>query len=83
MDKIERIEQRMTESYDFNNPLDGAKYQNTVEEFLGLLRNGQLHKAKHTGLFDRFVTFVQQDHHFWELALPVVPELRVNEVEES
>ena len=81
MATIERIEQRINASYDFNNAQDGCKYQTTVEEFVELLRNGQLHKDKHTNLFDHFVNWIQQDH-FWELALPMAPELRENELEE-
>ena len=82
MATIERVEQRMEASYDFNNAQDGCKYQITIEEFMELLRNGQLHKGKHTGLFDRFVNWIQQDD-FWELAFPMAPELRENKLEES
>lgn len=71
----------MKASYNFNNARDGMMYQNTVENFMELLLNGQLQKGKHTGLMDRFVNWVQQDPH-WALALPLVPELRENEVEE-
>ena len=81
MATIERVEQRMKASYNFNNPQDGWMYQDTVDEFLELLRNGQLHKGKHSGLFDQFVNWVQEDE-FWELALPIAPELRENKVEE-
>ena len=82
MATIERLEQLMKASYDFNNPQDGMMYQATVEKFLELLRNGQLHKGKHTGLFEQFVNWVQQDD-FWELAQPMAPELRENQVDES
>ena len=55
MATIEGVEQRMKASYNFKNPLDGAKYQMTVKDFMNLLHNGQLQKSKHNNLVDQFI----------------------------
>ena len=82
MATIYSVEQRMEISYNFNNAEDGLIYQATVDDFMELLLNGQIQKSKHTGLMDRFVNWVSQDPH-WGLALPLIPELRENKVEEG
>ena len=82
MTTIYTVEQRMEMPYNFKNAEDVIIYQSTVLDFMELLLTGQLQKAKHTSLMDRFVTWVSQDPH-WNLALPMVPELRVNAVEEG
>lgn len=72
----------MNQIYDFDNAVHGFKYQRTVEDFMELLRNGKLHKNQHAELVNRFVKWVEQDN-FWDLAKPIVPELRTREIEES
>ncbi|KAL8948179.1 MAG: hypothetical protein Q9222_005612 [Ikaeria aurantiellina] len=61
---------------------DTLKAQNTVRDFLELIRNGQLRKSEHTKLVTAFVDWVEQDP-FWEVALPVAPEFQEGEVQES
>lgn len=82
MATINSVEQRMEMSYDFNHAEDGLIYQATVADFTELLLNGQLRKDKHTVIMDDFVNWVSQDPH-WELALPLIPELRENEIDEE
>ncbi|KAI4129964.1 MAG: hypothetical protein LQ338_001970 [Usnochroma carphineum] len=80
----ESVQTRLNEPYDIHNwtVQDSIKCQNTVEDFMNLLRSGQLRKSKHQKLVDTFVKWVQQDA-FWGLALPIAPELREGEVDES
>lgn len=79
---IASLEKRLNDPYDVENwtVQDGTKCQNTVEDFLDLLRTGQLQKSHYQDLVDKSVGWVQQDP-FWGLALPMAPEFREGEVQ--
>ncbi|KAL8774360.1 MAG: hypothetical protein Q9209_001111 [Squamulea sp. 1 TL-2023] len=78
------IEKTLAEPYNLNHwtVQNSIKWQKTVEDFLTLLRGGQLQKSKHQHLVDMFVNQVQEDP-FWGIAQPIAPEIREGKVQAS
>ena len=72
---------------DVHNPLDAARFQHTVMEFMDLVRNtviGELSdgsKNEVRQLVDEFCRFVN-DKEVWHLAQMVIPEFRSSLVEQ-
>ncbi len=49
---------RFGSQYDRNEPLDLARFQRTVEEFMVLLRSNELRFPNDQGLLDEFCKFI-------------------------
>ena len=62
--------------YDLNNPLDCAKFQHTVEEFMGSVRDNTFRYPTDQKLLDEFCGFVN-NKEVWCLAQTMVPEFRL------
>ena len=74
--------------YDINNPLDAARFQHNVMEFMDLVRNtdvvGELSDRNNNinrQLVDGFCGFVD-DKEVWHLAQMVIPEFRSSLMEQ-
>ena len=61
--------------YVFKNPLEAAKFQRTVEDFMGLLESSPSDRLIDQKLLDEFCSFVDGEQ-VWHLAQMVVPEFR-------
>ncbi|KAI4252509.1 MAG: hypothetical protein L6R35_007583 [Caloplaca aegaea] len=70
-----KLEKGLSEALEFKNwtAQVSVKCQLLVEDFMDLLRSGQLQKNKNQKLVDTFINWVQQDP-FWGLELPMAPE---------
>ena len=62
-------------NYDLNNPLDTARFQQVVSEFMKLVRADSLGDPNGEELIDKFCKLVD-DKQVWHLAQMVVPEFR-------
>ena len=73
--------------YDINNPLDAARFQHNVMEFMNLVRNTVIDELsdrsnnENRQLVDEFCGFID-DKEVWHLAQMVVPEFRLSLVEQ-
>lgn len=67
--------------YDINNPLDAARFQHNVMEFMSLIRNSDRSNDINQQLVDEFCEFVD-DKEVWHLAQMVVPEFRLSLVKQ-
>lgn len=69
--------------YDINNPLDAARFQYNVMEFMDLVRHTVINKLSDTNrqLVEKFCKFVD-DKEVWHLAQMVVPEFRLSLMEQ-
>ena len=66
--------------YDINNPLDAARFQQNVIEFMDLVRSANISELSKSNnesrkLVDKFCKFVD-DKDVWHLAQMVIPEFR-------
>ena len=61
--------------YDRNKPLDLARFQHTVKQFMVLLRNNDLTYPNDQELLNQFCSFVD-DAEVWHLAQTVILEFR-------
>ena len=61
--------------YDLNDPLDAARFQKTVFEFMKRVKDGRFRGPDREELMDMFCKFVD-DRKVWHLAQMVVPEFR-------
>ena len=70
-----RLEQR---NYDLRRPLERARLQKTVRDFMDLLRNNAFNgrETSHVSLVTAFCRLLDHDD-VWYLAETVVPEVRV------
>ncbi len=68
-------------NYDLNNPLDAARFQQTVFEFMKLVKGNSLGDPNGAELMDQFCKFVD-DKQVWHLAQTVVPEFRSSREEQ-
>ena len=68
----ERLDQK---SYDLNNPLEAARFQQTVLDFMELARVDESTVPNADGILTEFCEFVD-DPEVWHLAQTVVPEFR-------
>ena len=80
MPDVDKLVQCMTGRHEFKGVQDSIRFQSIVNKLMTLLRDGQLLKGQHDGVVNIFVTWVQ--HNVWDLAQPLCPEFRENEVEE-
>ena len=62
-------------NYDFNNPLDAARFQHTVFEFMKLVKDDSFGDPNGEELMDKFCKLVN-DREVWHFAQTVVPEFR-------
>ena len=68
-------------NYDFNNPLEAARFQKTVFEFMKLVKDDSLGDPNGEELMDKFCKLVN-DREVWHLAQMVVPEFRSSREEQ-
>ena len=62
-------------NYDLAKPLEAARFQRTVMDFMEAVRSNTFRGAEGAQLMDDFCTFVSSKH-IWRLAQQVVPEFR-------
>ena len=68
-------------NYDFNNPLEAARFQKTIFEFMKLVKDDSLGDPNGEELMDKFCKLVN-DREVWHLAQTVVPEFRSSREEQ-
>ncbi len=81
MDSQAFSERLIKANYDFNNPLDAARFQRTVFEFMKLVNANSLGDPKGAELMDQYCKFVD-DKEVWHLAQTMVPEFRSSREEQ-
>ena len=75
------MERLRKQEYDLNNPLDAAKFQRTVLDFMEIVRATAARSPGMEDDLNRFCTFVD-DRAVWHLAQTVTPEFRSALVEQ-
>ena len=64
------------ERYRLTDPIEAVKYQNVVERFMEIVRNDSAYLRDKQHLVAKFCRILDDDDA-WELALMIVPELRL------
>lgn len=68
-------EKLVKSEYNLNNPLDTARFQQTVSEFMKPVRADSLNDPNGEELMDKFCKLID-DKQVWYLAQMVIPEFR-------